>query len=139
MLVYRVTRAKYTLLDGEGARINGGHWNHPGSALVYTAGSRALAMLETRVHLTEPPRDYVCMVIEIPFEPDHRSGEIRAVRRWRNRPKFTKDFGTRWLRDSKECVLEVPSIVVPDENDYLINPSHSAASLIRVVSIDKTK
>jgi RES domain-containing protein len=79
------------------------------------------------------------MVIDIPFEPDHRSDEIRAISRWRNRPKFTKDFGTRWLRDAKECVPEVPSIVVPDENDYLINPSHPGASRIRVVSIDKTK
>lgn len=117
MLVYRLTKAKYTSLDGQAARLYGGRWNHPGFALVYTAGSRALALLETLVHLTEPPRDYVCMVIEIPFAPEDRTSEIGAVRRWNTRDKFTKDFGTNWCRAAKECVLQVPSVVVPEESN----------------------
>jgi RES domain-containing protein len=72
MLVYRLTRAKYTLLDGQAAKLYGGRWNHPGCALVYTAESRALAVLETRVHLNEPPADYVCMVIDVPSDVDDR-------------------------------------------------------------------
>ena len=139
MLVFRVTRAKHTSLDGEAAKLYGGRWNHPGSALVYTAGSRALALLETRVHLTRPPRDYVCMVIEIPFEPVDRSDEIRATRNWRTRARYTKDFGSLWCRTAKECVLKVPSVVVPDESNYLINPAHSQMAQIRVLGIQAIK
>ena len=104
MLVYRITNPKHTKLDGEGARIYGGRWNHPGHPLVYAAESRSLAILETRVHLTATPKNYLCLVIEIPFEPDRKSDEIRAVRNWKSREKFTKDFGSRWCQEGKECV-----------------------------------
>ena len=79
------------------------------------------------------------MVIEIPFEPEDRSDEIRAIRTWRTRTKFTKDFGTLWCRTAKECVLKVPSVVVPEESNYLINPAHSLAARIKVLSIAAVK
>jgi RES domain-containing protein len=50
--VYRIARAPYADLSGEGARLNGGHWNHVGTPAVYTAENRALAVLEPLVHVT---------------------------------------------------------------------------------------
>jgi RES domain-containing protein len=62
--------------------------------------------------------------------------EIRATRGWRTREKFTKDFGTSWCRASRGWVLQVPSVVIPDESNYLINPSHPLWSEVKIVSID---
>lgn len=69
MRVYRVCSSAHSDLDGEGARLYGGRWNSPGLAgglaVVYTASSLALAILETRVHLRRLPVDYVKLTIEI--------------------------------------------------------------------------
>ncbi|MCA9448346.1 MAG: RES family NAD+ phosphorylase, partial [Candidatus Omnitrophica bacterium] len=53
MEVFRVAREAYkTDLSGTGARINGGRWNSPGKAVLYTSENRSLAILETLVHIT---------------------------------------------------------------------------------------
>lgn len=109
MLAYRLTRAKYTELDGQAAKLYGGRWNHPGCALVYAAESRSLAVLETRVHLSEPPKDYVCLVIDVP-DPEDRRDEILATRGWRIRENFTRDFGTSWCRPTNAASSRFPAL-----------------------------
>ena len=66
--VYRVCRARYARLDGEGARLVGGRWNSPGRAVVYMAESVALAVLENLVHMSRQdfPIGYVCVSAVIP-------------------------------------------------------------------------
>jgi RES domain-containing protein len=66
--VYRVCRARYARLDGEGARLVGGRWNSPGRAVAYMAESVVLAILENLVHM--PRQDfrsgYVCVAAVLP-------------------------------------------------------------------------
>ena len=66
--VYRVCRARYARLDGEGANLAGGRWNSPGHAVVYMAQSVALAVLENLVHMSRQdfPSNYVCVAAVIP-------------------------------------------------------------------------
>ena len=70
MLVYRIERKKYldSLLLGEGAKINGGRWNHPGTAVIYASQSRSLALLEIIVHLKHTrylPKDRMIVTIQL--------------------------------------------------------------------------
>jgi len=72
--LYRVCRARYTRLDGEGARLVGGRWNSPGRAVVYMAESVALAVLENLVHMSRQdfPTGYVCVAAVLSRQPVHR-------------------------------------------------------------------
>jgi hypothetical protein len=67
-LVARVCKAKNSLFDGEGARRVGGRWNHPGTAVVYTADHAALAVLEVLAHLDQVPTDYVLIMATVPAD-----------------------------------------------------------------------
>ena len=120
-------RAK-TAFDGEGARLYGGRWNHRGSALVYTASTMSLAVLEMLVHLPTPAilKRYITIPVEfddsvcIPVDPNS------LARNWRNNPalRATRDIGTDWVTRNASAVLAVPSAVIPAEWNFLLNPKH---------------
>ena len=82
--IYRVCRARYARLDGEGAKLVGGRWNSPGRAVVYMAESVALAVIENLVHMSRQdfPTGYVCKLIQTSRKSSrihrHCSTSIRA-------------------------------------------------------------
>jgi len=123
--VYRVCRARYARLDGEGARLVGGRWNSPGRAVVYMAESVALAVLENLVHMSRQdfPIGYVCVAAVIPD-----SMNIVTEQDLRRRSDLwelsAQDLGDWWIESRESAVLEVPSAVVADEHLYLLNPAH---------------
>ena len=123
--VYRVCRARYARLDGEGARLAGGRWNSPGRAVVYMAGSVALAVLENLVHMSlqDFPVGYVCVAAVLPD-----SMNIATERELRLRDDLrvlrARDLGDWWIDSEEAAVLEAPSAVVADERIYLLNPAH---------------
>lgn len=129
MRVWRVARAPFADLTGEGARLYGGRWNSPGRAMVYTAENPALAILEVRVHLDlEPdlvPDDYVLVEMEL--------GEVSAAA-LELAPDDPAAFGDAWLARAVESVLKVPSFIAPRSFNYLVNPAHPGAAAIDVVS-----
>ena len=123
MRVYRVCSARYAELDGEGARLYGGRWNSPGTAIVYAASSLALAILETRVHLRRMPVDYVRLTIQIPETivparevtiPDLDPG-------WRTDTAVTRRVGDSHFSSTPLIPLKVPSVVVDTEWNLLIS------------------
>ena len=122
---FRVCRARYSRLDGEGARLAGGRWNSPGHAVVYMAETIALAVLENLVHMNRQdfPVGYVCIAAILP------SGvSIESERDLRLRPgsliSRSQDLGDWWIRSGRSTVLEVPSTIVQREHNYLLNPAH---------------
>jgi len=127
MKAWRVCRVAFADLSGEGARIYGGRWNSPGRPLVYTAENPALAVLEVRVHLDlEPdliPDDYVLM--EIDLGP-------AAVEDVPELPEAATTVGDDWLTAMRSPILQVPSFVVPNSFNLLINPLHPDAAGISV-------
>ncbi|SFB95068.1 RES domain-containing protein [Bosea sp. CRIB-10] len=129
MRVWRVSRAPFADLTGEGARLYGGRWNSPGRAMLYTAENPALAILEVRVHLDlEPdllPHDYVLIEMEL--------GDVSAAA-LELAPDDPTAFGDIWLVRAGEPVLKVPSFIAPQSFNYLVNPAHPAAAAIRIVS-----
>lgn len=127
-LFYRIVQEKWsaTALDGEGARRYGGRWNPPGVAAVYLAESRALAALEILVHA---PREalmlsWVVIELEIPDSLIEDLAPEELPANWRLRPssQAAQAFGSRWLRDSRNLALRLPSVVIPEEHSLLLNP-----------------
>ena len=136
MLVWRLAKRSRPTFDGEGARLYGGRWNHPGVAVVYTAESLSLAVLEFFVHLT--PRDapdLVAISADIPDDVRLDRLDQRAMASdWRvtPAPATLADLGTAWARGGATAVLAVPSAIVPRETNYLLNPAHPDFRRVRI-------
>ena len=116
-----------TAFGGEGSRLYGGRWNSPGVRMVYTSGTRALAGLETLVHLI-PPIPFRYFAIPVEFDDDGmESWPSNALPKdWTEHPvpTSTQSLGDAWVREARSLVLEVPSVFIPNELNYLINPEH---------------
>lgn len=122
MQIFRICRDIHQTLDGEGARLCGGRWNSPGFPLVYTSEHISLCVLEQLVHLDPDliPDNWVVVTIEI---PDHLSSE--ELSKLPAKENATRKFGDRWLSEKRSLLLKVPSIVVTQECNVLLNPLHS--------------
>lgn len=130
----------YTADDvtGAGARATGGRWNRKGTALIYASPTRALACLETLVHLEARglPLNRYLVEIRVP-EGDWAVREVfdaAAHVGWDALPegKVSLDWGTAWAASRRTLLAEVPSVIVPEETNVLINPAHPSASALRV-------
>jgi RES domain-containing protein len=148
MKVFRVEREKYleTTLKGIGAALSEGYrWNSLNTYLVYTAESRALAMLEVSVHLDlneDLPIDRYFVEIEIP--DDITILEIKTddlPDGWDSKPPIleTQFIGDDFVNEKNAAVLKVPSIIVQQEFNYLINPNHPDSEKISVISVSPFK
>lgn len=131
--VFRVCRARYARLDGEGARVVGGRWNSVGHPVVYMAESIALAVLENLVHLSRQdfPTGYVCVAATIPEEIVVME-ESELLARARRSDWTRPELGDWWIDTRPSAVLKVASVVVPRECNYLLNPAHPDFARIRV-------
>lgn len=137
MLVWRITREAHQALDGEGARLNGGRWNSEGVAVVYTSTTLALAALEYLAHVDpeEVPGDLVAMRIEIPEGlSEERVLESDLPAGWNEVPDHPSCIkrGDAWAKTAATAVLRVPSAIVPEEENILVNPGHADAARILV-------
>jgi RES domain-containing protein len=138
--VWRLCRAKHAgdPLSGEGARLFGGRWNAKGTRMVYCAATQSLACMEALVHLDlqDLPKDYQAVGIDIPDGVSmKRLAATGLPPDWKQvpGPESLKELGTAWAASGKEAVLVVPSAVIPDELNYLINPDHPDVKLLRVL------
>lgn len=143
MRVFRIEREKYlkTTLKGIGAALTEGYrWNSLNTYLVYTAESRALATLELSVHLDlneDLPTDRYLVEIDIPEEI--KISELKLVdlpESWDAKPPIleTQFIGDDFVLNSEVAVLKVPSSIIPQEFNYLINPKHPDAKKIKVIT-----
>lgn len=139
MIVYRIGKSRYARdLSGEGARLCGGRWNHKGIPCIYTSGSRALAVLEytVNVNIEDIPRYLSVTIFEIPdtgiqeITVDNLPGNWHAT----PAPGKTKEYGTRLLAEGDYPVIKIPSAVIPEEFNYILNPLHPLSD-IRIVRV----
>lgn len=128
---WRIVKAKHaaSAFSGEGAVESGGRWNSPGVAVVYTAGSTSLAMLELLVHLQsqELLKRYLMIVVEFDDSLLTKVALSDLPRTWRRSPPpaAIQRIGDDWVAESESAVLRVPSVIAPTEWNYLLNPAHS--------------
>lgn len=123
-------------LSGEGARQSGGRWNRIGTALLYTSSSIALACLETVVHLGDDdlPLNRYLVRIDVPdrvWAAATRYSPPQAG--WDAIPegRVSLDAGEAWVRAGSSTLLVVPSAIVPEEINVLVNPLHADGRLVK--------
>jgi RES domain-containing protein len=135
---WRIVSANYKdkAYTSDGARVHGGRWNSKGVAVVYTAGSLALASIEMIVNLPTPNllQKYVRISAQISLDLVSELPEADLPEDWNSRPisPSTRAIGDRWVKKQNSAVLRVPSIVVPDEYNYLLNPAHPDFAQIQI-------
>ncbi|PSR53495.1 RES superfamily protein [Adhaeribacter arboris] len=138
MIVFRLSKQMYcTDLSGTGAFKVGGRWNSKGTALVYTADSRALSMAEVAVHIPVGilPKDYFLVSLRIPDDSVTEVEQSNLPPDWNAFPRSfsTQQFGDNFVKTGKSLVLKVPSAVVPGDFNYLINPLHPLIHQVTLV------
>lgn len=139
MVVFRLCNTRYANdLTGEGARINGGRWNHIGTPCIYTSESRSLAVLEFSVNtnIARILRNLSMVRIQIP-DDIQQLGVSYLPGNWRDAPapSSTKDFGTFLLNRAEHAIIKIPSAVIPEEFNYLINPMHPLITMSSIVDV----
>ncbi|MCB8879446.1 RES family NAD+ phosphorylase [Acidisoma cellulosilytica] len=129
MIGWRLCREAYADLSGQGAALYGGRWNSPGHPLVYLAETAALTVLEVRVHLDLPPEllpeDFCLVSVDL--------GDL-PVEKLAQNPVDPQAFGELWLRQGRSPLLRVPSAIVPESHNLLLNPRHPKASAAQIAS-----
>src|ERR1700675_662286 len=135
--VWRITTSAFarSAWSGEGARLYGGRWNPKGVPIVYTAANQSLAMLEILVQDQPLRAHYVMIEARIPgglsidrVRIDHLSSNWREV----GAREKLQAIGAEWARKQSTAVLAVPSVIVPAESNYLLNPAHPDFKRIKV-------
>ncbi|MCC6415557.1 MAG: RES family NAD+ phosphorylase [Opitutaceae bacterium] len=124
-----------TAFSGDGAARASGRWNSYGRRVVYASSSRALAILETLVHLDQPVRHhYALFRIEFTEALAATLAPTTLPPDWRIDPpsRFTQQLGDHWLLARRSAILTVPSAVIPDECNYLLNPTHPDFSRVKI-------
>lgn len=118
-------------MSGAGAKITGGRWNEPGLPMLYASASRALACLETVVHLNSGglPLNRYLVEIEVPdtlWSAARTASAAAPEVGWDAEPagRVNIAFGSDWLRSKRSLLLFVPSAIVAEENNVLVNPGH---------------
>jgi RES domain-containing protein len=137
--IWRICKKEHVkgAFTGEGARIYGGRFNHKGTAVAYCASSLALAALEVFVHVdaTELPDDLMAIPAEVPEKMRvERLTPQQLPKTWRAAmgPDVLRDIGTTWAQRGATALLYVPSAIIPEEENVLINPTHPDFSKIRL-------
>jgi RES domain-containing protein len=140
MLLYRITRSVYANdLSGTGARLYGGRWNNVGRAMVYTASSQSLAILEALVHLPTAiiPDDFCLITIDAPEDVFVADTSLFPPN-WNAypEPEILKRTGDFFLKQNQHLLMKVPSAIVKKEYNYLINPVHSKVHDVKVINTE---
>lgn len=141
MRVWRICREAHAAdsLSGRGGLFASGRWHTRGRRVVYASGSLALAALEILVHVDKDmlPPDLVQLEIDVPDKLKIQRIDLSALPAvWRSypAPAALQRLGDDWLDAGSTPALQVPSAVIPEEFNLVINPAHTEARRIRVVS-----
>jgi RES domain-containing protein len=135
MELWRISR--HNDLKGEGGLRASGRWHIRGHFIVYLAETPAGALLETCVHTSSNnvPPSFTLLRIAVPDTISIEELTRRTLQeRWIHDTTVTQEIGTAWLRSLRSALLRVPSALVPETYNVLLNPLHSEAGLLRIKS-----
>ncbi|RMA57887.1 RES family NAD+ phosphorylase [Ulvibacter antarcticus] len=144
MKLYRATKNKFIKdLSGEGARLFGGRWNKPGDAMLYFSEHLSLCILEILVHMDFKylDSDYSFLEVSVPDDAVTIFNPERSIKTW-NAVPFTANtqvHGSKWLTSESSLGLSVPSAVLKQERNILINPNHTLFSELKIVTSSSLK
>ncbi|MFP4294045.1 MAG: RES family NAD+ phosphorylase [Cyclobacteriaceae bacterium] len=138
MLIYRICKARYPALDGYGAYLYGGRWNSAGRAVVYAAVNRALAALEFLTGVERHASLGPLLMVTVKLPDTATIQKLRAEElpeNWQTYPagSATKRIGDLWLEKAESLCLQIPSVLIPEEHNMLINPLHQDFRHINII------
>lgn len=141
MRVFRIAKKQYISdLTGIGAKTVGGRWNAKGIAVLYTSTSAALSILEVLAHLPAAffPEDMAIATIEIPdkFVGSFIDGALPMGWDKIPPPIENHNFTMDWINQQKFVGFRVPSIIIPKEQNLLINPEHPNFKSVKIIEVE---
>jgi RES domain-containing protein len=127
MTIYRLHRAGRATADYTRTELYGGRWNPPGVRMLYAASSLSLSCLEVLVHLdkTQFPMDFVWSKAELQINPD-----FLIVQNPKNVAQ-TQSAGRAWVSEKRRLAIRVPSVLIPEDHNILLNPTHRGYALLK--------
>jgi len=139
MIIYRLTTGKFANdISGTGAKIYGGRWNPVGLPALYTSQFISLAILEILVRATKntSPDSYTLTSLEFPDKGIYQVQLKKLKKDWQHDLKYTQGIGEDFLREKHSLCLKVPSAIVPQENNFLLNPLHADFKKLVIISAE---
>lgn len=138
MIVYRITNEAYRNdISGTGAALFGSRWNSKGIHLLYTSQSISLSILESLVHLKQnqiPPFQYL-LHIQLPDEKSIAEISFKKIKNgWQKDLGYTQWIGDQFIQNKQNLFLKVPSVIVPQESNVLLNPLHNEYKAVKIIA-----
>jgi len=141
-LVWRLARPEFAeQLDGEGSRIEAGRWNPVGVPALYTSEHLSLSVLEIYVHLPPQMRDVLPVLAAVQISLPDKVGSARVTPERLAELLASADplaacqaVGAAWISHGRDLVLQVPSVLVPEETNLILNPTHRRMSEVKIVA-----
>ncbi len=138
MIVYRICNSLYKDdISGYGASIRGARWNDRGLSMLYTSEHISLCALEMLVNilLTEVKLNFHLLHIKVPDNASVSSIAVEKLKpNWRDDEGYTNFIGNEFCKNKNSLVLKVPSAVITEEYNYLINPKHPDFKKIKILN-----
>ncbi len=141
MIIYRLAAEAFKNdLSGAGAKLYGGRWNSPGTAVLYTTQNISLAVLEILVRADTDlvPLNYHLIKLEL---PDTLQPQIittaKLKKDWKDDPGYTQWMGDEFIKSNNLLFLKVPSAIVDEENNFILNTGHNDFKKIKISSVKK--
>lgn len=138
MILWRISN--YESLDGVGGLYVAGRWHTKGHPIIYCTLNPATALLETLVHIEidseDQPDHFQVLRIEGPDSLSlEKIGADSLPQNWAEDLDITQAMGDRWLAENRSLLLQVPSVLVPETWNVLVNPRHSEMSLLKITKV----
>lgn len=137
MKVYRISKCEFISdLQGTGAAMYPGRWHSKGTYVLYTAATPSLAMLESVVHISNIAVASYCMIcFSVPEDKIQSITAPELPANWfvNPPPDALKQVGDTFIKENKFLALQLPSAIMPEENNFLLNPYHSDFKKVSVV------
>jgi RES domain-containing protein len=137
VILWRISN--YQTLDGVGGLYVSGRWHTKGHPVIYCTLNPATALLETLVHIEidseDRPERFQVLRIEGPDSLSIEKVEAGSLSsNWADDMSITQTTGDRWLGEGRSLLLQVPSVLVPETWNMLVNPQHAAATRLRITA-----
>ena len=128
-------------LSGKGAMRASARWHTRGSRVVYLADSPSSALWEVVVHLEidgeDTPSFFSLLKVSFPSSLEIEQLPLPEAADWKLDEKLTRSLGDRWVAEGKTCLARVPSAIISETWNYLLNPLHPDAELVKIVYVTR--
>lgn len=137
MKLYRISKCAYIDdLKGNGAAAFPGRWHSRGTYVLYTSATPSLALLESVVHMYHIAVSGYCMIcLDVPEDSIQKITADQLPANWfaSPSPDILKQTGDLFIKNNEYLALQLPSAIMPEEYNYLLNPAHSDFKKVKVV------